>query len=265
MHGARRTGMILLNIPGLKSASTTSVLMTSIEKGKLFFTPLMWHASILCVNNFILIDMQLQSRSAGLKYFVQVGKLGGHTNIGLASESVGAPPSQAASFTLFWRANHGEIRPGGWRKRLTAPHCASLLSLITAQGIDLKAGGRNKKVARVSPKSENVYLRLLVKVPAVCLCNSRHGIGIDGLPLLLFRAALPLPRQAHGEQVQQGRAEAHVHEQDEQASSVRVQAGDFPAGQGPWGAAGLKRFPFLIANFNHAGGQGCRDCWQRDR
>ena len=39
--------MTLMSRPGLKSASTTSVLMTSIEKGKLFFTPLMWHASIL--------------------------------------------------------------------------------------------------------------------------------------------------------------------------------------------------------------------------
>ena len=33
-----------------------------------------------------------------------------------------------------------------------------------AQGIDLVAGGRNKKVHRTAPKSENVYLKLLVKV-----------------------------------------------------------------------------------------------------
>ncbi|KAG1666587.1 hypothetical protein FOA52_000554 [Chlamydomonas sp. UWO 241] len=31
-------------------------------------------------------------------------------------------------------------------------------------GIDLVAGGRNKKIAREAPKSENVYLRLLVKL-----------------------------------------------------------------------------------------------------
>lgn len=31
-------------------------------------------------------------------------------------------------------------------------------------GIDLKAGGRNKKVARTAPKSQNVYLSLLVKL-----------------------------------------------------------------------------------------------------
>jgi hypothetical protein len=41
---------------------------------------------------------------------------------------------------------------------------ASLEPALSCQGIDLKAGGRNKKVARTSPKSENVYLRLLVKV-----------------------------------------------------------------------------------------------------
>eukprot|EP00897_Mesotaenium_endlicherianum_P000815 jgi/Mesen1/10734/ME000090S10188 len=31
-------------------------------------------------------------------------------------------------------------------------------------GIDLKAGGRNKKTARSAPKSNNVYLKLLVKL-----------------------------------------------------------------------------------------------------
>ena len=34
------------------------------------------------------------------------------------------------------------------------------------QGIDLKAGGRNKKVHRTAPKSDNPYLKLLVKVRA---------------------------------------------------------------------------------------------------
>ena len=36
------------------------------------------------------------------------------------------------------------------------------------QGIDLKAGGRNKKKHRTAPKSENVYLKLLVKVRHHC-------------------------------------------------------------------------------------------------
>lgn len=32
------------------------------------------------------------------------------------------------------------------------------------QGVDLIAGGRNKKTHRTAPKSDNVYLKLLVKV-----------------------------------------------------------------------------------------------------
>jgi len=36
--------------------------------------------------------------------------------------------------------------------------------LLTQQGIDLEAGGRNKKTKRTSQKSENVYLALLVKL-----------------------------------------------------------------------------------------------------
>jgi hypothetical protein len=32
------------------------------------------------------------------------------------------------------------------------------------QGVDIKAGGRNKKVHRTAPKSDNPYLKLLVKV-----------------------------------------------------------------------------------------------------
>lgn len=39
-----------------------------------------------------------------------------------------------------------------------------LTVLLCEQGIDLKAGGRNKKTKRTAPKSQNVYLKLLVKV-----------------------------------------------------------------------------------------------------
>ncbi|CAM6025317.1 unnamed protein product [Sphagnum balticum] len=35
---------------------------------------------------------------------------------------------------------------------------------VSNRGIDLKAGGRNKKTKRTAPKSENVYLKLLVKL-----------------------------------------------------------------------------------------------------
>ena len=41
--------------------------------------------------------------------------------------------------------------------------------LFCVQGIDLEAGGRNKKTWRTAPKSENVYLKLLVKVRTAAL------------------------------------------------------------------------------------------------
>lgn len=59
--------------------------------------------------------------------------------------------------------------------------------MFFAQGIDLEAGGRNKKVWRTAPKSENVYLKLLVKVrgvePFCCPdhCCSRL-IRLSGIP-----------------------------------------------------------------------------------
>jgi large subunit ribosomal protein L18e len=44
------------------------------------------------------------------------------------------------------------------------------------QGIDLVAGGRNTKKHRTAPKSDNVYLKLLVKVrAAVAQLGLRHG------------------------------------------------------------------------------------------
>ena len=63
--------------------------------------------------------------------------------------------------------------------RLPASVNSALMhAFLFAQGIDLKAGGRNKKKHRTAPKSENVYLKLLVKV--------RHGLvghsSRQGLP-----------------------------------------------------------------------------------
>ncbi len=46
------------------------------------------------------------------------------------------------------------------------------------QGIDLEAGGRNKKVRRTAPKSENVYLKLLVKVMAAALKQTSCSIAM---------------------------------------------------------------------------------------
>lgn len=45
------------------------------------------------------------------------------------------------------------------------------VAMVDVQGVDLVAGGRNKSKHRTAPKSENVYLLLLVKVrraPARC-------------------------------------------------------------------------------------------------
>ena len=46
---------------------------------------------------------------------------------------------------------------------------ASIPITLYIQGIDLEAGGRNKQTHRTAPKSENVYLKLLVKVRLVWL------------------------------------------------------------------------------------------------
>lgn len=46
------------------------------------------------------------------------------------------------------------------------------LLMMLVQGIDLIAGGRNKKTARTAPKSDNVYLKLLVKVRSLARASS---------------------------------------------------------------------------------------------
>lgn len=52
------------------------------------------------------------------------------------------------------------------KRSIFVAKCTTLLKVFICdeQGIDLKAGGRNKKTKRTAPKSENVYLKLLVKV-----------------------------------------------------------------------------------------------------
>eukprot|EP00899_Mesostigma_viride_P023011 jgi/Mesvir1/3895/Mv19841-RA.1 len=62
----------------------------------------------------------------------------------------------------------------GRRRRRQSPHSVPSLGLFqrddghrhatTAMGIDLKSGGRSKKTNRTAPKSDNVYLKLLVKL-----------------------------------------------------------------------------------------------------
>ncbi len=50
---------------------------------------------------------------------------------------------------------------------------------VFVQGIDLEAGGRNKKTWRTAPKSENVYLKLLVKVSGSCGTSGRKQAVAD--------------------------------------------------------------------------------------
>lgn len=121
------------------------------------------------------------------------------------------------------------------------PHCFSV------QGIDLEAGGRNKKTWRTAPKSENVYLKLLVKVRTAALLRllwqvtlpqpgaspcwlARSSSSMLSLPSSLLRcisllaAALQLPGEENRQQVQQGGAEAAIYVPDQQAAPVPLQA-----------------------------------------
>lgn len=55
-----------------------------------------------------------------------------------------------------------------WERRRSAEGLTTWVYVCCAsarrmQGIDIVAGGRNKKVHRTAPKSDNVYLKLLVK------------------------------------------------------------------------------------------------------
>eukprot|EP00967_Tisochrysis_lutea_P086270 scaffold121462_cov18-Tisochrysis_lutea.AAC.5 len=46
------------------------------------------------------------------------------------------------------------------------------------QGVDLIAGGRSKKTHRTAPKSDNVYLKLLVKVgPAFVVVHTSNNVS----------------------------------------------------------------------------------------
>lgn len=60
-------------------------------------------------------------------------------------------------------------------------------------GIDLIAGGRNKKTARTAPKSDNVYLKLLVKVGhRFGAILHRAGLLCTGTTWLSFQPSLLL-------------------------------------------------------------------------
>lgn len=50
--------------------------------------------------------------------------------------------------------------------------------MCTVQGIDLEAGGRNKTKHRTAPKSDNVYLKLLVKVGRADAAGTAGACGL---------------------------------------------------------------------------------------
>merc|ERR1711966_382233 len=59
--------------------------------------------------------------------------------------------------------------------------CALAAPPTAAMGIDLEAGGRNKKKHRTAPRSENVYLKLLVKLYK--FLDRRVGGGFNAVVL----------------------------------------------------------------------------------
>jgi hypothetical protein len=95
--------------------------------------------------------------------------------LGLPVKSRGRPPwcvrrpaaCAACCHATHWGSHH---RPAGgcaqpnWRYHNGSDR--RIFVLVWLQGIDLKAGGRNKRVHRTAPKSDNPYLKLLVKVRA---------------------------------------------------------------------------------------------------
>lgn len=77
----------------------------------------------------------------------------------------------------------GSEPPGAWAG---ACPCSDLARAPVPQGIDLKAGGRNKTVHRTAPKSENPYVKLLVKV--------RSGWGLPRGAMQAWGARTAVPQ-----------------------------------------------------------------------
>lgn len=74
-------------------------------------------------------------------------------------------------------------------------------------GIDLKAGGKSKKTKRTAPKSDDVYLKLLVKVYLDSLCFLYVIFNLfDGFNFVVWCAltALPILGKEDRKQVQCG-------------------------------------------------------------
>lgn len=106
------------------------------------------------------------------------------------------------------------------------------------QGIDLVAGGKSKKSKRTAPKSDDIYLKLLVKVPHLPLSLSLSSLYMCGAFALWLTwiaymwTAVPFSGAEDREQFQCGDTEEALHEQGQQAAIVSLQVDSFHEGQG---------------------------------
>ena len=95
------------------------------------------------------------------------------------------------------------------------------------QGIDLVAGGKSKKTKRTAPKSDDVYLKLTVKVRTltVIFVSLFFFFRLKEV-LICFEniAALQVSGKENTEQVQCSDSEEAFHEQSQQSSSLSLQA-----------------------------------------
>ena len=93
------------------------------------------------------------------------------------------------------------------------------------QGIDLIAGGKSKKTKRTAPKSDDVYLKLTVKVRTLTVIFCPFFFRLKEV-LICFEniAALQVSGKENTEQVQCSDSEEAFHEQSQQSSSLSLQA-----------------------------------------
>jgi len=81
----------------------------------------------------------------------------------------------------------------------------------------LIAGGKSKKTKRTEPKSDDVYLKLLVKVEDLTKNPSEIKF--------FFFLGEPISGEENRKQVQCRDFEAFVHEQSEQSATVSLSSG----------------------------------------
>jgi hypothetical protein len=101
----------------------------------------------------------------------------------------------------------------------------------------LVAGGKVKKSKRTAPKSDDIYLKLLVKVSIISLCVYIIYMCICGFRNLLndscgVRSAVPVSGTENRKQLQRGDSEAAFHEQDQQPAIVDLEANQVLARKG---------------------------------